>query len=141
MSHLLDTNVLSELRKRDADRGVVAWVDSRPSGSLYVSAMTLFEIELGILARERRDPVQGASLRAWFVGKVLPQFAERTLPVDAEVAVRAAGLSDPDRRPHTDGLIAATALVHSMAIVTRNVRDFAGVPGLAIVNPWQQEPD
>ncbi|MDQ0373003.1 type II toxin-antitoxin system VapC family toxin [Cellulomonas humilata] len=140
MSFLLDTNVLSELRKPDADRRVVAWVDSRPSAELYVSAMTLYEIELGILARERRDPTQGAPLRAWFIGKVLPQFAERTLPVDGAVAVRAAGLSDPDRRPHTDGLIAATALVHSMAIVTRNVRDFAGIPGLAVANPWQQAP-
>lgn len=137
---MLDTSVLSELRKPDADRRVVAWVDSRASADLYVSAMTLYEIELGILARERRDPTQGASLRAWFIGKVLPQFAERTLPVDGAVAVRAAGLSDPDRRPHTDGLIAATALVHSMAIVTRNVRDFAGIPGLAVVNPWQQAP-
>lgn len=134
MSYLLDTNVLSELRKPDADRRVVAWVDSRPIGELYVSAMTMFELE--ILARERRDPVQGVALREWFVGKVLPQLAERTLPVDSAVATRAAGVSDPDRRPHTDGLIAATALVHSMAIVTRNVRDFSGVPGLAIVNPW-----
>jgi predicted nucleic acid-binding protein len=134
--YLLDTNVLSELRKRDADPGVVAWVDARAVDDLYVSALSLFEIELGILAKERRDPAQGAVLRAWFVRKVLPQFADRILPVDGEVAIRAARLSDPDRRPHTDGLIAATALVHFVAVVTRNARDFADIPGLAVIDPW-----
>ncbi|NKY11419.1 PIN domain-containing protein [Cellulomonas hominis] len=133
MTFLLDTNVISELRKPAADPRVVAWVDARPTSELFVSAMTLYELERGILARERKDPAQGAHLRAWFTGQVLPEFAGRVLPVDGEVARRAAALSVPDARPYTDGLIAATALVHAKTVVTRNIQDF---PGVAVVDPW-----
>jgi len=135
VTFLLDTNVISELRRRSADPGVVAWVDARPTSDLFVSAMTLYELERGILGRERKDPVQGALLRAWFTGQVLPQFDGRVLAVDGDVARRAAALSVPDARPFSDGLIAATALVHAKTVVTRNVQDFVGA-GVAVVDPW-----
>lgn len=95
----------------------------------------MMEIETGILQIERRDPVQGAALRQWFERQVMPEFAARTLPVDTPVALRCARLHVPDRRSERDALIAATALVHGMTIVTRNVDDFAPT-GVEIVNPW-----
>lgn len=133
MTYLLDTNVVSELRRHDADANVVAWVDGHHPAELFISAMTLFEIERGILARTRKDPVQGAALAAWFAERVVPQFADRTLAVDAAVALRAAALSVPDARPYSDGLIAATALVHGKTVVTRDVGDFPDVP---TIDPW-----
>jgi predicted nucleic acid-binding protein len=135
---LLDTNVLSELRKvgdGKADANVVAWVESVDAAALYLSAMTLMEIELGILQIERRDAAQGARLRTWMTHHVLPEFLERTLPVDAAVALRCASLHVPDPRGERDALIAATALVHSMTVVTRNVADFEAT-GVPVLNPW-----
>jgi len=135
---LLDTNVLSELRKvgdGKADANVVAWLESVDAAALYLSAMTLMEIELGILRIERRDAAQGARLRTWMKHHVLPEFLERTLPVDAAVALRCASLHVPDRRAERDALIAASALVHSMTVVTRNVADFEAT-GVPVLNPW-----
>lgn len=137
MSYVLDTNVLSELRRRAPDVRVAAWVDGQDPEALHLSVMTVYEVELGIRSVERRDRAQAAALRAWFATQVLTEFAERILPVDTAVAVRAAALSVPDRRPQSDGLIAATALVHGMTVVTRNVADFADVPGLAVLDPWR----
>jgi hypothetical protein len=135
---LLDTNVVSELRKvrsGKADAHVAAWADSVDTADLYLSVIALQELEIGVLLAERRDPSQGAVLRAWLGGHVLPAFAGRVLVVDAVVARRSARLHVPDPRPLRDGLIAATALVHGMTVVTRNVPDFAptGVPTL---DPW-----
>lgn len=93
------------------------------------------ELETGVLQIERRDTAQGALLRAWLDGHVLPEFAGRVLPVDTAVAQRCARLHVPDRRSERDALIAATALVHGMTVVTRNVADFVET-GVAIVNPW-----
>lgn len=135
---VLDTNVVSELRKvaaGKADRGVAAWAASTPSGSMYISAITVLELELGVLAVERRDAPPGRVLRSWLDTRVLPAFAERTLSVDTAVAVRCAGLHVPDPRAERDALIAATALVHGMAVVTRNVRDFEPL-GVDVVDPW-----
>jgi toxin FitB len=135
---ILDTNVISELRKAGdgkADANVVAWLSSVDAGTLYLSAITLMEIELGVLRIERRDPVQGAKLRAWVDQRILPEFADRTLPVDLAVALRCAPLHVPDPRPERDAFIAATALVHGMTIVTRNLADFAPI-GVPLVNPW-----
>jgi predicted nucleic acid-binding protein len=135
---LLDTNVISELRKAGdgkADTNVVAWLSSVDATTCYLSAVTLMEIELGILRIERRDPGQGARLRAWMDQHILPEFADRTLPVDTAVALRCAPLHVPDPRPERDAFIAATALVHGMTVVTRNVADFAPT-GVPLLNPW-----
>ena len=135
---LLDTNVLSELRKAGdgrADANVIAWLSSVDAATLYLSAMTLMEIELGILQVGRRDETQGARLRAWMTHQVLPEFLDRTLPVDAAVALRCASLHVPDPRAERDALIAATALVHGMTVMTRNVADFEAT-GVPLLNPW-----
>ena len=138
MSYLLDTNVVSELRKtrtRRANLNVVAWARGVPTSGMFLSAISVLEIETGVLLAERRDPLQGAALRSWLDLSVLPTFARRILPVDTEVALRCARLHVPETRPDRDALIAATALVHGMTIVTRNVSDFAPT-GVAIVDPW-----
>jgi predicted nucleic acid-binding protein len=135
---LLDTNVVSELRKvrsGKADPRVAAWADGVDAADLYLSAIVLQELEIGVLLAERRDPAQGAVLRAWLDRHVLPAFAGRVLVVDAAVARRSARLHVPDPRPLRDGLIAATALVHGMTVVTRNVPDFA-VAGVPTLDPW-----
>lgn len=134
---LLDTNVLSELRRRDrTDRNVAAWADARDPADLFLSAITILEIEAGALLIERRDPAQGALLRAWIDHRVLPAFAGRILAVDTAVAQRCARLHVPDPRAERDALIAATALVHRLKVATRNVADFRPM-GVEIVNPWE----
>lgn len=136
--YLLDTNVVSELRKAKtgkADKNVVAWAGGVPATRLFLSAITILELETGILLVERRDPQQAAVLRAWLDGQVLPSFAGRILAVDTAVAQRCAKLHVPDPRSDRDALIAATALVHGMAVATRNVADFEPT-GVGIVNPW-----
>jgi len=136
---LLDTNVISELRKAGdgkADANVVAFLSSVDATTIYLSAVTLMEVEVGILRVERRDPAQGARLRAWMDRHILPEFGDRTLPVDAAVALRCAPLHVPDPRPQRDAFIAATALAHGMTVVTRNVSNFKAT-GVAIRNPWE----
>ena len=138
---VLDTNVVSELRKirlGRADANVAKWADSVDAVDLYVSAITVQELTIGVLLAERRDPVQGAVFRAWLDGQVLPAFAGRILSVDVAVAERSALLHVPDPRPIRDGLIAATALVHRMTVVTRNVADLAPT-GVATLNPWDAQ--
>ena len=135
---VLDTNVISELRKAKsgrADASVVSWAQTVSSSSLFISAITVLELETGILLVERKDPQQGAVLRSWLNTHVLPAFSERTLPVDVAVALRCAGLHVPDPRSDRDALIAATALVHGMTVVTRNVADFSPT-GVDVVNPF-----
>jgi predicted nucleic acid-binding protein len=137
---VLDTNVVSELRKSNAgkaDPGVVAWAAGVPVGALFLSAISILELEMGILLIERRDAMQAGMLRGWFNEQVLPAFSGRILPVDCAVALQCARLHVPDPRAERDALIAATALVHGMSIVTRNVADFAST-GVAIINPWTQ---
>jgi predicted nucleic acid-binding protein len=102
------------------------------------STRTIHELELGILLLERKDKRQGAILRAWIDTRVLTEFEGRILPIDVAVARRCAKLRVPDPRPMRDALIAATALVHSMTVVTRNVRDFEPM-GVEILNPWEWE--
>ncbi len=136
--YLLDTNVVSELRKirlGKADRHLAQWADSLDATDLYLSVITIQELEIGVLLAERRDPSQGAIFRAWLNTHVLPAFAERILPVDTAVAQRSARLHVPNPRPVRDGLIAATALLHGMTVVTRNVADFEST-GVAVLNPW-----
>ena len=136
--YVLDTNVVSELRRirlGKADGHVANWADSVDAGDLYLSVITIQELEIGVLLAERRDPSQGAVLRAWLNGHVLPAFTGRILAVDTVVAQRSARLHVPDPRPVRDGLIAATALVHGMVVATRNVADFEPM-GVATLNPW-----
>jgi predicted nucleic acid-binding protein len=136
---LLDTNVVSELRKAGsakADAQVTAWAQGVDAASLYLSAITLLELELGVLQIERRDAAQGAMLRAWLNGQVMPAFDGRILPVDADVAKRCARLHVPDPRGERDALIAATALIHGMIVVTRNTGDFEAT-GVVLLNPWR----
>ena len=135
---LLDTDVVSELRKvraGRADKNVALWAESVATNDLYLSAITIQELEIGVLLSERRDPSQGALFRSWLGLHVLPAFAGRIVPVDTAVATRSAALHVPDPRPFRDSLIAATALVHAMTLVTRNVADFQ-VSGVALINPW-----
>jgi len=105
---------------------------------MFLSVISILELEQGTLSLERRDARQGAMLRVWLDRHVLPAFANRILPVDTTVAVRCAILNLPDPRSYRDALIAATALVHGMTVVTRNVRDFE-TTGVALLNPWQQQ--
>jgi toxin FitB len=139
MMFVLDTNVVSELRKvrlGKADPNVTAWAQSVDAADLFVSAITIMELELGVLSIERKDATQGALLRLWLDQHVLPEFSVRTLPVDTAVAQRCAQLHVPDKRGERDALIAATALVHGMAVVTRNVADFKPT-GVTLINPWE----
>lgn len=133
---LLDTNAISELRRpARANPGLLAWAGGVPPADLFISAITLFEVELGAGQVSRRNATQGAVLRAWIDTQVIPAFRGRILPVDADVAQRCATLHVPDPRPHGDSLIAATALVHRLTVVTRNVRDFEPI-GVPLFNPW-----
>jgi predicted nucleic acid-binding protein len=137
--YLLDTNVLSELRKLKGDRTdpkFAEWAERADSSTFYVSAVTIQETETGILLLERRDPTQAGILREWFIDHVLPTFADRVLPVDLSVARRSAHIHVPVTHSVRDAYIAATGLVHDMPVVTRNVKDFVGT-GVRILNPWQ----
>ena len=134
--YLLDTNVVSELRKgKKADRSVRNWAQAFPATSLFISVISILELEIGVLLVERRDRAQGAILRAWMDGHVLTTFAGRVLPIDTAVAQRCAALHVPNPQSDRDALIAATALVHGVAIVTRNVSHFQ-ISGLVVINPW-----
>jgi toxin FitB len=136
---VLDTDVVSELRKvraGKADPGVTRWAEGVDAESLFVSAITVLELEIGVWQAERRDAEQGALLRAWFDTLVLPEFDRRILSVDAAVAQRCARLHGPDSGSERDALIAATALVHGMTVVTRNEDDFKAT-GVPVLNPWK----
>jgi predicted nucleic acid-binding protein len=113
--YLLDTNVISELRKAGdgkADSDVTAWLSGVDADTFFLSAITTLELELGTLLMERRDPLQGARLRTWMYRRILPEFAGRTLPVDSATALRCARLHVPNPRSERDAYIAATALIH-----------------------------
>ena len=135
---VLDTDVVSELRQgktRRADPNVAAWATTVSAAALYLSAVTVLELELGVRRLERRDAGQGAVLRAWLDGQVRPAFQGRVLPFDEAAALRCAGLPVSDDRSDRDAMIAATALVHAMTVVTRNT---AGITptGVALLNRW-----
>ena len=136
---LIDTNVISESRKIRSGRAapeVVAWLKKTDPSTTFVSAMTLFELELGVVRIERRDPSQGERLRGWLDHIVKPGFSGRILAMDADVAVACAVLHVPDPVSERDGWIAATALAHGLTVVTRNVADFGGTEAL-LLNPWE----
>lgn len=140
--YLLDTNVVSELRKirsGKADIYVANWANRVDASDLYLSAITVQELEIRVLLAERRDASQGAIFRAWLDGHVLPAFAGRILAVDTAVARCSARFHVPNPHPVRDGLIAATALVHGMSVVTRNIADFEPT-GVPVLNPWESMP-
>ncbi|MDD2723587.1 MAG: type II toxin-antitoxin system VapC family toxin [Methylovulum sp.] len=136
---MLDTHIVSELRKAKsgkADKNVVAWANTVSAASLFLSVISILGIETGLLLVERRDPAQGAMLRSWLNSQVLPAFSERILAFDTAVAFCCAKLHVPDPRSDRDAIIAATALVHGMTVVTRNVGDFEST-GVGLLNPWE----
>ena len=136
--YLLDTNVVSELRKIGAgkgDRSVSRWSRSLDVAELFLSVVTIEEIEVGVLRIERQDPAQGKMFRTWLDEQVLPAFQNRILPVDLQVARMCASLHVPDPRPIRDAMIGATALAHGLTLATRNVGDFEPM-GVELVNPW-----
>jgi toxin FitB len=134
---LLDTNTVSEIRKRDrilpAAREVIETLEL---GETYLSVITILEVEIGIGRIERRDPRQASSLRQW-LNALFDKFDGRILDVNLEIARRCALLHVPDPRPERDALLAATALVHGLTMVTRNAADFVST-GVAVLNPWNQ---
>jgi toxin FitB len=137
--YLLDTNVVSELRKAKTgkvNRNVNAWAKGVSPSTLFLSVISILELEIGILLIERRDRSQAAILRSWMEDHVLPAFSGRILAVDTPVARRCAALHVPTPCSDRDSLIAATAMVHGMTVVTRNVSDFEPT-GVTIINPWQ----
>ncbi len=137
--YVLDTNVVSELRprrNRKSDPHVIAWARSVPPSSLYLSVICIFELEMGILQKQRTDIAQASLLRSWLTDYVMRSFSDRILPVDTAVVLRCAALHVPDPCSYRASLIAATALVHSMTLVTRNVSHFQRT-GVHILNPWE----
>ena len=134
---ILDTNVVSELRKaKKAHQNVKKWAQPLPAAGLYISAISVLELEIGILLIERRDQEQGRILRTWMDRHVLPTFSGRILAIDTAVAQRCAMLHVPNPRSDRDALIAATALVHGLTVATKNVADFERM-GVGVLNPWE----
>ncbi|MFC3907503.1 type II toxin-antitoxin system VapC family toxin [Legionella dresdenensis] len=135
--YLIDTNVVSEIRKgAKANINVISWAKAESTASLFLSVISILELEMEVLQKERVDPSQGAILRTWLNTHVLPAFSERILNIDVAVAQRCAKLHIPDRRSERDALIAATALVHGFVVVTRNIKDFED-SGVELLNPWE----
>jgi predicted nucleic acid-binding protein len=135
---LLDTNVVSELRKVASGRAhpnVAVWNETVDPLETFISSVVLHELEIGVRLAEHKDAVTGKVLRNWLENTVLTTFSGRILPLDEAAAIHAAQWHVPDPKPINDAYIAATALTRRMKLVTRNIRDFEGM-GVALVNPW-----
>lgn len=133
---LMDTNVVSEIRKgKKGCLNVITWAEEVSASSLFLSVITILELETGILLKEKKDPSQGAILRSWFNTHVLPAFSDRILDIDLAIVQRCAKLHVTKSRPGRDTLIAATALVHGFTVVTPNTKDFEET-GVELLNPW-----
>ena len=137
--YLLDTNIISELKKLDSGKihpQVQRWAYSINLMQTKISVVSITEIRTGILSLARKDQAQAASLDNWFTNRLLPAYRTRTLSVDTEVALICAQLHIPAKRPINDAYIAATAIAHNLTLVSRNVRDFQGLP-LMLENPFE----
>ncbi|OBZ93192.1 twitching motility protein PilT [Pararhizobium polonicum] len=139
MKYILDTNVISEFRKAASGRchpRVKDWVETVDPEEMYLSVITLMELEVGYLSLRRRDQLQAVRLKAWISDYIPRIFRDRILVFDEAVALVCAGLHVPDKRPERDAIIAATALCYGLTVVTRNTRDFIGT-GVRLLNPWE----
>jgi hypothetical protein len=134
MSYLLDTNVLGEIRKKRPDPAVSAWYAGVDDDELFLSVLVVGEVQQGVTRLRRKDPRQAAVFEVW-LKKLQREFADRVLPVSQEVALEWGRLSAGDPLPVVDGLLAATALVHGLTVVTRNVDDFEPT-GVPVLNPF-----
>jgi predicted nucleic acid-binding protein len=133
---ILDTNVVSNLRRRDkADPNVLAWAQNHDIAGFFMSVISILELEIGTLLLARKDAKQAAIYREWLDRTLIPEFDQRILSIDTAIVVRCANLHVPDPRPERDALIAATALANNMTVVTRNTKDFEGT-GVKLFNPW-----
>ena len=135
---LLDTNVISDMRKIDsgrADSHVSTWIDELDASDFYVSVVTLAELDYCIRFKHRRYPNQSLFLRRWFNHSVLPFFEDRIVTIDFQVAMKYSEINVPNHLPDRDSWIAATALVHNFVVVTRNTKDFEA-SGVALYTPW-----
>lgn len=132
--YLLDTVIVSAMRRVDRDPALAAWLDTCQATDLHLCAITMMELEVGVLRKEKTDRTQGAVLRRWF-DAVGTEFADRVVPVTHAAALAAAQITMIRSRGYSDTLIAATALVNDIPVVTRNVRDFVDIPQLRVINP------
>ena len=139
MNYVLDTNVVSALRVRGRHQPVEAWAASIPVGDMFITAITVAEIERGVIARQRSDTRQGTVLRRWFDGHVLPTFADRVLAFDLSAARILATYRVPEHAPLDDALLAAVAQSHDMTVATRNIKHFEPL-GILCLNPWETNP-
>jgi toxin FitB len=138
MRYLLDTNVISELRKVGSGRAnpaVTLWASTVDSNDLYLSVITMQELEIGVLSAERADPLKGKALRQWLHGSITDLFKNRILVLDTTAAFISAKFNVPNPTPFRDGFIAAIAATHGMTLVTRNTKDFERT-GVTLLNPW-----
>lgn len=137
--YILDTNVISEIRKAKsskADLNVLNWAASIPVSQMFLSVISVMELEMGVLLIERKDKKQGAILREWLDNHVLKTFKDKIIPIDTSIAQCCAKLHVPDPRSDRDALIAASGLIQNMTVVTRNINDFKYTK-VKLLNPWK----